>query len=46
MQIFILLFVSPQIYNILEANLINYILVTVSNCQGMDLENEKTTQFL
>lgn len=41
MQNFILLFASPEIYNILEASLIIYIFVTVSNCQRMDLENEK-----
>ena len=46
MQIFILLFASPQIYNILEASLIIYILFAVSNCQRMNLENEKATQFL
>lgn len=38
--------VSPQVFNILESGLIIYNFVAVSNCQEMNMENEKITQFL
>lgn len=36
-----LFFASPQTFNILEAGLMIYNFVAVSNCQEMNLETEK-----
>lgn len=45
-QIFMLFFASPQTFNILEAGLMIYNFVAVSNCQEMNLETEKKNPFL